>query len=235
MFCRKCGNKIDSDSKFCTGCGEKVIVGTVDISNSTKTNESSVKKYSLSINRKHELFNTYKSLGTVTSLILLHIIYNFFSSLYFLWEVSWLDGLIVLVIYSLIAYYYLRVASITYGNYIDSNEANKVNTIMKVALVLYVLYYLLNFFVTSYTPDVFTTEELDSQYSLLGTGIIAFAIYYYFYSKTRILLTPEAKNLSLETEREKTNKQGTDILRLIAWGIVGFFVLMILVVLLFSL
>lgn len=25
MFCRKCGEKIDGDSKFCTSCGEKTI------------------------------------------------------------------------------------------------------------------------------------------------------------------------------------------------------------------
>ncbi len=36
MFCRKCGNKIDADSKFCTSCGEEVTVQT-----ETQTNKVS--------------------------------------------------------------------------------------------------------------------------------------------------------------------------------------------------
>lgn len=235
MYCRKCGNNIDKESKFCTHCGEEVandIRPSAPVQESPKiiTNDS---KFSFSINRQHEIFSTYKSLSTVTSLIMLHIVYNLFASVYSFFAVSWLDGIIVLVIYSLIGYYYLRISNVSKGNYLESAEANKVSNIMKTALVLFVLYYLLNFLVTAVSPDVFTTEELDSQYSFMGSGIIAFIIYYYFYSKTKLLLTAEAKNMELHY-KAVTAKKGTDILRLIAWSVVAFFVLLIVLVLLLS-
>jgi len=35
MFCNKCGNKIDEDSKFCEKCGETVLKETVKTNNQT--------------------------------------------------------------------------------------------------------------------------------------------------------------------------------------------------------
>lgn len=43
MFCRKCRNKIDSDSKFCTGCGEPVVgINQTEVSEIIETNKEDV-------------------------------------------------------------------------------------------------------------------------------------------------------------------------------------------------
>jgi len=236
MYCRKCGNKIDIDSKFCPNCGEKVIESAPIEQQTTKKvleTGKGVKSYSISINRKHELFTTYKSLNLITSLIIFHIVYNLFASIYSFFAVSWLDASIAFAIYTMIGYYYLRIANITYGNYVSEDDAKKIENVMKTALILYVIYYIINFLLTIITPDIFNTEELESQYNFVVSGVIAFLIYNYFYNKTKILLTPEAETLSLKVETPKESK-GKDILRIIAWGIVGFLVLIIILAVIFT-
>jgi hypothetical protein len=139
--------------------------------------------------------------------MLIHVVYNLIASIYNFFAVSWLDAIIVTTIYSMTGYYYLRVASITYGNYVSKEGEEKIGNIMKTTIIIYVVYYLLNMIISVAIPNMFSSEELHSQYSFLGSGVIAFSMYIYFYNKTKVLLTSQAKNLSLKIETPK--RKGT--------------------------
>lgn len=95
MYCKKCGFKLDEDSRFCSRCG-------LSLSNSNSSNNKTLNDDKVIFSLKPKFDLLYKVLKEGGSLLLILLIFSY-SSLFFL------DGSLMLAIILLIVILYLII------------------------------------------------------------------------------------------------------------------------------
>jgi hypothetical protein len=167
---------MEEHTRFCNKCGDK---------NASKSSRPSLRRI-LFPNRNHEIYKTTRSLGLLTIVIQLNLALSFVSSIGFIRNVSFPDGIVVLFIYLLFSYYYVNVSKVTH-KILDKDEYKKTLQVMKIALILYGIYYIFNFIGSTFYKGTYTSEEILIQDAYISGGIVTLALYFYFYLKTKNL------------------------------------------------